>query len=162
MQPLVDRIAVDAGPLIALARIGCLPILPALFPEVSATSIVLAEVQALPGYPEGDLVAAAMTSGYLQVVTTEPVEHDWGLDAGEASTINLALSCDAGVLMDDRAGRRIAAKLSIPLIGVLGLLVLAKRKGELREIRPLLRQLADSGYYLSRQVIEDACRQAGE
>ena len=98
----------------------------------------------------------------MSIVSTEPVTHDWGLDAGEASTIQLALNSDAGVLMDDRAGRRVAAKLSIPLIGVIGLLVFAKRKGKLSEIRPLVTQLADSGYYLSGQVIEDACQQAGE
>jgi predicted nucleic acid-binding protein len=64
--------------------------------------------------------------------------------------------------MDDRAGRRVAVGLGIPVIGVLGVLILAKRAGAIPQIRPLVEGLIKSGYYLSGTVIDDALRLAGE
>lgn len=48
------------------------------------------------------------------------------------------------------------------MIGVLGVLVLAKRKGLLLTIRQPIQHLVASGYYLAGQVIDDALRLADE
>jgi len=81
---------------------------------------------------------------------------------GESSVIAAALELDAGVLIDDRAGRKFALRMGLPVIGVMGVLVLAKRSGQVPAIYPLTSALVDSGYYLSQSVVEDALRLAGE
>ena len=104
-----------------------------------------------------------MSSGWLELVTEEPhAPADWGLDAGETSAIQVARDLGAGLVMDDRAGRRIASGFGAPVIGVLGALVLAKRAGAIPLVRPLAEGLVASGYYLFGGVVEGALRLAGE
>jgi predicted nucleic acid-binding protein len=162
LKPSVDVIVADAGPLIALARIKSLPLLRAVFARTLVTETVVAECLAGPDRPDRAAISSAVDERWLQVISGIAAETDWGLDAGEASTIAAALARRAGVIMDDRAGRRVASDLGVPVIGLLGVLVLAKRLGKLPVIRPLVDRLTASGYYLTDGVVEDALRLAGE
>lgn len=155
-------VVADAGPLIALGRIDCVSLLPALFDPVLTTTVVLAEVCGRMEYPEGVIIQAAVDAGEISVRTVGGQGMPAGIGAGEVSVVELARQEDCGVLMDDRAGRRLARKLGISIIGVLGVLTLAKRAGHIDRIRPLAESLAMSGYYLSPAVLADACRIAGE
>lgn len=87
---------------------------------------------------------------------------DWALDAGKASAIATARDLGTGLLIDDRAARRVAVARGVPVIGLLGVLVLAERGGEIPQIRPLTGRSVASGYYLAERVIEDALRLTGE
>lgn len=162
MQHSVREIVADTGPLIALSRIGRLSVLPVLFTRTLVTETVLAECLARPDRPEGAAISAALDAGQLTLEADVVDNGEWSLDAGEATVISAALARRTGILMDDRAGRRVAGILGIPVIGILGVLVLAKRRGLLPSIRPPVEQLAESGYYLANQVIDDALRLAGE
>jgi predicted nucleic acid-binding protein len=52
-----------------------------------------------------------------------------GLGAGEGEAISLALELDADrVIIDELAGRSLAQHLGLPLIGTLGILLVAKRR----------------------------------
>ena len=159
---MVEVVVADAGPLIALARLDALPWLPLLFSHAWVTETVLAECLAGIDAVECGRIRAAVDRGQLEVRTPPPSDLGWTVDAGEASAIAAALELGAGVLMDDRAGRRLATRLGLPVIGVLGVLVLAKRAGLVAEIRPLVITLVNSGYFLSSGVIEQALRLAGE
>lgn len=162
MPRTAEVIIADAGPLIALSRVCDLSLLGGLFEQVWITETVLAECTVRSDKPEGQIVQAAIVRGILQVCPDPPGVSGWNLDPGEASAIATAKALGAGVLMDDRAGRRVAASLGIPVIGVLGLLVLAKEKGKLRAIRPMLEQLTASRYFLPSQLLEDILRKKGE
>jgi hypothetical protein len=59
------------------------------------------------------------------------------LDPGEPEAIALELNADL-ILMDERRGRFMARRLGLEVIGVLGVLVRAKRKGHLDELKPVL------------------------
>jgi predicted nucleic acid-binding protein len=157
-----DTVVADAGPLIALARVDCIRQLPAPFRSVLTTPVVVAEVSASDEHVEGRQLRAAVDAGAIRVQLIQPKGDVRGLGAGEASVIQLARVLGCGVLMDDRAGRRVAARLSVPVIGVLGTLVLAKRAGQIKRVRPLAEQLIATGYYLGGPVIDEACRLAGE
>lgn len=86
------------------------------------------------------------------------------LDAGEAEAIALAMEVGAiAVLMDERAGRVVASRVGLNTIGVLGLLLQAKRDGMVGELRPLIAQLRDKlKFHLSVSLEVDVLRQAGE
>ena len=59
------------------------------------------------------------------------------LHAGEAEAIALALEVKASwLLMDERDGRRMARQLALPVTGVLGVLLRAKKRGEINAVRP--------------------------
>jgi hypothetical protein len=158
----VDIVAADAGPLIALARVDCVRLLPAPFARVLTAPAVLAEVAAGTGCPEVIQIEAAVEAGAIAVQPPPRGSPSWGLGPGETDVLRLALKQGCGSLLDDRGARRIAAALGIPVIGVLGTLVLLKRAGRIDLVRPLAERLTDSGYYLARTVIADACRLVGE
>ena len=139
-----------------------LSVLPAVFARTLITRTVLEECLARPDRPEGAPIQSAVDSGWLSVVSEVAPPSDWALDAGETSAIAAARDLGAGLLIDDRAARRVAVALGIPVIGLLGVLVLAKRAGEIPQIRPLTGRLVASGYYLAERVIEEALRLAGE
>lgn len=159
----MNRLVVaDAGPLIALARLDALVLLPALFRNALVTSQVLTECSARPDRDEGRVVQAAIDAGHLLLRDPDEPAPWWGVDPGESSAMKLALDAGAGVLMDDRAGRNVARRLGLDVIGTAGLLVLAKRRGHLSCVREHLSFLVDSGYFLAPGVVAEALRLAGE
>ncbi len=156
----------DASVLIALARIGRLDILPTLFGRVSIPRAVAEEIE-VGGKAGSKLFGQAawihivdLRSLELADELSSPNGNNVKLDRGEAQAIALALELDADyLLIDERRGRTVAGSLGIEVIGVLGILALAKRKGLLSEIRPAVDALIAVGFRISsdlyRVVLED-------
>ncbi|MFM5902124.1 MAG: DUF3368 domain-containing protein [Dolichospermum sp.] len=73
------------------------------------------------------------------------------LDPGEAEAIVLALEMKAEqVLIDERRGRIIAAKLNLHYTGILGVLVEAKSQGFISTVKPLLDDLINkAGFWVA-------------
>jgi len=65
-------------------------------------------------------------------------------------------------LIDDRAGRQAADNLNIPKIGLVGILLLAKKRRLIDNVGSLLEELQAAGYWLSDQVIAVARKIAEE
>jgi len=63
------------------------------------------------------------------------------IDVGEAEAIALAIELKATLLIDEVAGRNVAAVAGIPYMGVLGVLSLAKHHKLIAEVRPLIDRL---------------------
>jgi hypothetical protein len=157
-----DLLVADTGPLIALSRVIALSVLPDIFGQVWLTQTVLDECTARPDRPEGAAILAAVKEGSLQIRPDTHCDCDWDLDPGEASAIAAALALQARVLIDDRAGRRVAVDLGLRVIGALGVLVRAKQLGKLERIRPLAEHLLATGYFLSDKIIEQALKAVDE
>ena len=153
----------DAGPLIAFARLHRLDLLPRIFSRVMVTDTVLVECAGRSVFSEGPLIRTAVTQKQL-VLCTPPDFSAFvqEIDAGEASAIAMAIEYRCGVLMDDKVGRRTATHLGIPVIGSVGALVLAKRKGLVPLVKPLLMNLVTSGYFLSEAIVTAALAASGE
>ncbi len=86
------------------------------------------------------------------------------LDPGESETIALGIELDTSlVLMDERDGRYRARRLGLRPMEVVGVLLLAKERGLIPEIRPRLDALrVDAGFWLSESVYQQAVAVAGE
>jgi predicted nucleic acid-binding protein len=160
---LNNVVIADAGPLIAFARLNLLDLLPQIFSRVLVTNIVLGESAGRSDFLESPLIHEALNSGLLELCTPPDFSaFVQEIDAGEASAIAMAFECGCGVLMDDRAGRRAAKNIGVPVIGTVGVLVLAKRKGMVPLVKPLLKNLAASGYFLSNAIVAAALEASGE
>lgn len=155
-------VVADAGPLIALGRLDALRLLPALFAEIQVTATVLAECAARPGFIDAQRIEQAVQEGWLKPCVNQFEGPGGRLDPGEASAIARALEIDAGLLLDDRAAVVYARALELKVIGTLGLLVLAKRRGQIETVAPLITQLQAGGHYLGPGAVLAALRAAGE
>ena len=153
----------DAGPLIAFARLNQIGLLPQLFGRVLVTDIVFDECAGRSYFPESALILEAVSNKQLGLCTAPDFsEFLQKIDPGEASAIALAIDYGCGVLMDDKAGRKMATNACVPVIGTVGVLVLAKRKGLVPLVKPLLENIATSGYFLSTEIIAAALAASGE
>jgi predicted nucleic acid-binding protein len=166
----------DAGPLIALARIGHLALLGKLFGNVSVTSIVADEVLQGGDFPDGSVLLQAFTQTWFQRVNVDSPDqlsqaqsliNLYQIDPGEASSMVLAQQAHANgdqalLVIDDLRGRNAAQHAGLPVIGTTGVLLLSKRQGQLAHVKPLLLYLRQNGYFLSQRLIDSALQLAGE
>jgi len=74
------------------------------------------------------------------------------LDQGEAEAILLAKTLDAIALIDEKRGRKVANYYGVTVTGTAAILVQLKRKGLIKQVRPLLITLDQQGYRLSKQL----------
>jgi predicted nucleic acid-binding protein len=65
-------------------------------------------------------------------------------------------------VIDDRVARKCAEALRIPLRGTLGLILIARRRGEIPSARDALDRLIREEMFLSPRVVEAALREIGE
>ena len=98
------------------------------------------------------------------ITNTELVEKlNLELDRGEAEAITLALEINAELLLiDERLGRIVASRLGIEFTGVLGILLEAKSKGLITQVKPLLDQLRISGFWMREQLYNQVLNLANE
>jgi len=86
------------------------------------------------------------------------------LDEGEAQAIALAIQLPAELLLlDERRGRAIAARLNLKIVGLLGALIEAKHRGFLAAIKPVLDDLITvAGFWISHELYDRVLQVAGE
>jgi predicted nucleic acid-binding protein len=147
----------DSGPLIALARLDLLWLPARLEREVLVTETVWDEITRAPADCESQLFQAARSSGWLTVLPDpETSDGSWAnlLDDGERSALSLALQSGAIVLVDELRARAVAARLGLSVVGTLGLLLVARERGMVGPLRPLVDVLTGSGHFLSRRLVE--------
>ncbi len=160
----IDRIVVNASPLICLFKSGFQDLLPALFQEISVPEAVLNEVTATG---KNDFPAEHLKQQkWLKVETKIPLDLRvvaWDLGRGESEVISFALlNPSFRVVLDDREARRCAKVLGCNCIGTAGILVLARRRNLLPSLRDSFTKLSNSGIWLSRHLIEGLCHNEGE
>ena len=84
------------------------------------------------------------------------------LDDGEAQALSLAQALGCGVLMDERRGRQAAKRQNVLVIGVLGVLLQAKRMAKIERVASALDLMQTNGYRIAPALIEKTLRLAGE
>jgi len=86
------------------------------------------------------------------------------LDIGEAEAIALAVEMQAEqVLIDERRGRLVAARLNLRYTGILGILVEAKSQGLIDRVKPLLDALIyQAGFWVAEPLYNSVLRLVDE
>lgn len=143
----MDKIIIsDTSCLIALTRINQLPILKSLFDEIFITE----EVQDEFGTPLPDWIRTKNLINNAQKLELEKL-----LDSGEASAIALALEIENSLLIiDELKGRKIASQYNVPIIGTLGILLLAKKENLIVDLNPIIQELSACGFRISKNLVD--------
>lgn len=148
----------DTSPLCNLALIDHLWLLKAIYqtaviPELVADELAVATNPAIPNLLQLDWI---QTQSLSDTAIANQLQRDRGLDAGEANAIALALELQADdLLMDERLGRRQALQLGLPIIGVLGILVIAKQRSLIPQVQPVMDALIyQAGFRVSSQLYQ--------
>jgi predicted nucleic acid-binding protein len=152
----VAEVVADASALIALDQIGQLWLLKKVFGQVVIPSAVAREVE------RGQQLAAWVQVRMLRGPLDERVAAA-SLDRGESEAISLALEAKAThLILDDLPARRLATGLGIPVVGTAGVVYLAKARGLVPAMRPVLDALRAKGFRLRQDVYEQLLENAGE
>ena len=148
----------DTSPLTALLTVGEERLLTKLFDEVVIPLAVRNEL----------LRKHDRLPDWLRIASVQDTAHvdkfSQLVDAGEAEAIALALELHADrVLMDERKGRKLATQEGVAVIGLLGVVLLAKRKALIPSARKLLQRMEnEAGMYLAPDIRDTALKTVGE
>jgi hypothetical protein len=160
------KVVSNASPLVNLGRIGQLALLQQLFGRLLLPEAVWQEVvEDGRGQPGADEIRRAAWVERATVSNGQLVHSlRQELDPGEAEAIALAVEINADwLLMDERLGRETARHFGLRYVGLVGILSVAKQRGDLKALRPLLDQLRDvAGFRISSVLYEQVLRDAGE
>jgi predicted nucleic acid-binding protein len=145
----------NSTPIISLSVLGKLDLLKGIFTEVFVPKAVYNEVVAKGSDKIGSKELASATWIYVLETTNILSKSSimLELDEGEAEVITLAKekSIDT-VIIDEFAGRQYASLLGLNVIGTLGILLAAKNKGLVGEIRPLMDVLISHHRYIDQTL----------
>jgi uncharacterized protein len=156
----------NTSPIINLACIGQLDLLPALYGQIAIPDAVFHEIAVID--PDAPGAAEIRRAPWVQtgIVANRPLVAALSLelDPGEAEAIACAVEHEASLLLiDERRGRRVAQRFDVPVMGLLGVLLLAKQRGIIEHIRPLLDALRKTaGFWISGALYARALKEAGE
>lgn len=157
-------IVADSSPLIALAIIQQLDLLPQLYQQVLIPPAVWEEVTIKGvGLPGAQAVSQVtwLTIQTPELGILEPLLIL--VDRGEAEAIALAQAIpNSTVLLDDAQARRVAERLTLRRIGTLGILRRAKKAGLITALQPYIQTLQANGIYIRRSLIEAVLQDVGE
>ena len=161
---MAERPAVNASPLIFLARSDLLDLLRLLSPEIVVPARVASEIERRGAAdPTARALASTPWLKTVEVGDIPPQIDRWDLGPGESSVLAWCIEHPGTeAIVDDLAGRRCAQALAIPVRGTLGLVLIGKQRGRIAAARPVLESMRRAGVYLSQRVLDRALRQVDE
>ena len=145
-------VVADSSPLIYLSRVGVLRVLASLFGNVVVPRAVWDE--AVERRPSAHGIDALRQAPWLQIADTPSPQLDLGLDPGETAAILVAESLHADLLLiDERAGRRVAQERGLVVRGTLGVLVQARHANLPPALKPVLDALVAEGFRIAPALV---------
>ena len=162
------QVVSNTSPLSALSIIGRLGLLRSQFGTIRIPMAVWTELSRLEHASGKQALEQAHAEGWIQVHETanRPMVGILGttLDAGESEAIAMSLEWPADLLiMDESSGRAMARNLNIRITVTLGVLLKAKRDGEIPSLNVEMdRLMQDAGFFVSERVRNIFLNEAGE
>ncbi|TVQ59784.1 MAG: DUF3368 domain-containing protein [Spirulina sp. DLM2.Bin59] len=158
----------DTSPLSGLAIAGYLGLLEQVYGRVLIASGVMQELRR--GGEDDPRILEVLGLDWIEV--RQPMNQKWvevlesehNLDRGESEAIALALEVNAeALLIDERLGRRKAVDLGLSITGLLGILLVAKRRGLISLLQPIMDSLIEeANFRIGANVYREVLAAAGE
>jgi predicted nucleic acid-binding protein len=146
----------NSSPIIAFEELDALDILHQLTKGIYVPPAVRREV--FGPCPMPSWITERSLSYPLSTRTLQP-----RLGLGESEALALALEMlPCYLILDDLAARRAAQSIKIPVVGTVGLLILARQRNLLAAIKPSLDTLMKSDFRISKDLYRLALQASGE
>lgn len=145
----------DSSALIALAVCNSLELLDKLFQEVKVPYEVFKEVTK-ESKKESEVLHDYLKDKILEVeIDTNIIIRDGTLELGELEAMTLYKQMNADwLLVDDKRARKIAEINQIKIIGSLGVLLLGKNKGFIKNLNEVIEILKKSDIFFSEKLFQ--------
>ncbi len=160
----MKHIVCNASPLITLAKAGLLNALPDQFQHILCPMAVVDEI--LVGPAEDEMRRMLPELPWLHSVRLDPPLSPltvWRLGRGESEVIEYArLNPGTIALLDDRAARRIAAAVGVPIYGTLSIIAKWVALDSSRSFDGAISMLRKAGLYVDERTILAVRNRMGE
>jgi len=153
----------DSSALICLAVCDSLNLLELLFSEVKVPRAVFSEVSK-KSKREAERLAVYLKDKIIDIeINKNTIISEGTIEIGELEAMTLYKQIKADrLLLDDGRARKIAEMNNIKIIGSLGVLLIGKEKGYILEIKPKIELIEESDIFLSKGLIRNILKLAGE
>lgn len=150
------RAVSNSSPLIALEKIGKLDLLQKLFSAVIIPPAVASETAPTVTLPPW--IKVDRLRWHPDPRTIRP-----SLGPGESEAISLSLELRPGrVILDDEPARRLALSLGLQVTGTLGIILAAKRRGLLPNLKSEMDSLLATGFFIGPELYKELLELASE
>lgn len=151
----------DTTTITHLLQVGRLQLLPTIFGQVFIPPAVQLELNSLPWQSK-----ALQDQDWLIVREPGPIPADeltFDLDPGETEAILIALNVQADLLIiDEAAGRIVAKEMGLSIIGILGILILAKERNLIENLGPIVEAMMNNEFRIHPRLLARVVRRVGE
>lgn len=158
----------DTSPILGLAVIGHLALLREQFGEIYIPPAVLEELKTETNFRGVPAMQEALQDGWVisREVQNKPLATSLSVELNKGESEAITLATDLGVkiiVMDERLGRDRARNLGLQTIGVLGILLTAKKHGQITSLKDAVTALrSEIGFFISDELYQQILKQAGE
>jgi hypothetical protein len=158
----------DTSPILGLSAIGYLELLQDQFGEIFIPQAVLAELKVETDFRGTDAIQQALSNGWIKPkdIQNKPLAQSLSLelDRGESEAITLAIDLGMDmIVMDERIGREHAKALGLKTVGILGVLLSAKKYGKIDSVGSAMKSLRrEIGFFISERLYQEILKQADE
>lgn len=154
----MQKVVSNSSPLIHLAKIDRLSLLPTFFREILVPEAVYQECVEVEGHPEGR--KQIKQADWINVLNIENKSLKKALsrmlDVGEAEAIVLALEESADlILLDEYEARGVAREFDLHITGVIGILLRANAEGRIKRIGEEFQRLRETGFWISDELYKE-------
>lgn len=157
------KVVINTSPLIVLFKSNLTDLLPRLFTEIIVPDGVWDEVVEAGKNDTSSQQLPQVRWAKRVNISVAPIIAAWSLDRGETEVLSYAWeNKDYRAIIDDGAARKVARTLNIPMLGTLGVLLLAKQSDFIPSISDSIVTLQKSGLWLSEDLVEYMKKKAGE
>lgn len=159
------RVVCNTSPLILLAKIGRLDLLPQLYEEVVIPASVLHEIRAKRGTEARSIGALVRSHKFrLRRATRRALKAlPADLGAGEREAIALAVELGADlVVLDDQQGRQVARETGLSVTGTIGIFLEAWKRSMIPSMRRELDRLIEAGMWIDEAFYHRILQESGE
>ena len=159
------KVICDAAVLIGLAKIGKLNLLDKLYKNIYVPWGVYEEVvvrgRGRPGAEEIDQAKWIRKIKVKDRIAVDLLVSEFGQGESEALVLGKELKAD-WLILDDARARTAAISAGFRIIGLAGVLLLAKQRNLIEQIKPLYDELMDKNFRLSDKIMKTILQKAGE
>lgn len=156
-------IVADSSPLISLSIISKLDLLEKIFDDYFIPEEVYKEVT-IGEKPFASILAKQLKSHVKKITNTTAMQIlTMDIDIGEAAAIILALENHIDmILIDDARARKVAMHNNLKPIGTLGVLIKAKQKKLINEVKSYMDTLISNNVHIGSDLYKDVLDSVNE